>query len=401
MATLNFRRFTHIEALKQVHPKWLKALLAPHAQYFTDRGVSVDGPGLDYESLINLLVEPDAEMPPTLINALYFIHEMSRPEDMDDLLEDNERRSPPDRIAFDFIDQPTPMDVAVQVWLQDPNRLEERHAEQQLTCRRSFECFQALKPAPFKRPGNDTIVALQNSLDDWFADHRRGRDCRVFVYPKDDGIWFLVRHGMPYRREGARKGKKSTAVYYQPEQYDVIVYDEKNGDLRINSELPKEKPLYCTNFGHHLFGDENHFPGTAKYTLEPLRTLGENTLACADVTGLEWVRLKEIWFFRGGKFKETEIRRADDVFAAFEENNRSLPSKAALTSASFQVKFADSKTPRMVTIRPKNIAKYTRDEDSVVLEKWMRLRGFIMPRKKEETADETVESNLDPASVQP
>jgi hypothetical protein len=48
------------------------------------------------------------------------------------------------------------------------------------------------------------------------------------------------------------------------------------------------------------------------------------------------------------------------------------------------VKFTGTKRPRSVTIRPPNMAKYDRDDDSDVVETWLALRGFIKPAAKEQ-----------------
>jgi len=75
----------------------------------------------------------------------------------------------------------------------------------------------------------------QLGSDGWrlsFEAHRRGRGRRVFVYPREDGVWFLVRRG-------------------------------------------------------------------------------EGVLACVDVPGREWVRLREVNFFLGGPSNEVEVHRAD------------------------------------------------------------------------------------------
>lgn len=41
-----------------------------------------------------------------------------------------------------------------------------------------------------------------------------------------------------------------------------------------------------------------------------------------------------------------------------------------------------SDTPRTVTIKPPNVAQYTRDADSVIVERWLRARGFIVKKGK-------------------
>jgi len=116
-------------------------------------------------------------------------------------------------------------------------------------------------------------------------------------------------------------------VFYRPEKHDVLVYEPSIGELRINAASKWEKDLYRRKFGLHLFGGEDFFSGTGEYTLEPLRTDGPAALVCTDVDGMEWIKLKEIHFFWGGSENEIEIRKASDVFAAFEARGRTLPAK--------------------------------------------------------------------------
>jgi hypothetical protein len=49
-----------------------------------------------------------------------------------------------------------------------------------------------------------------------------------------------------------------------------------------------------------------------------------------------------------------------------------------LNSATFKVAFEDSEKERSVTIRPPGIARYERNDDSELIERWLRRRGFIL-----------------------
>ena len=199
------------------------------------------------------------------------------------------------------------------------------------------------------------------------------------------GVEFrLVRHGDPFRREGSFDAGQTSSVFYRPEKHDVLVYEPAIGEIRMHAASKGEKETYRTAFGRHLFGDEDYFPGTAKYTLEPLRRIGPASVVCTDVDGMEWVRLKEIQFMWGGAEREIEIHKADDLFAALDGRGRSIPTAAPILRASFLVKFTDSKTARTVTIRPSNIAQYTRDSDADVVEDWLLKRGFIEQDEDEE-----------------
>jgi len=232
MATYNLRRFAHADGLKAIAREHLLALLKPHKSYFDDRGLTLPPPsasdGIDYDQLVNVLMNPDTDTPKGLLDALYFVHEMATPEAMDVLLQEAENNG----ISLDGNPDPTAADVAVQVYLQDKDLLERKHAEQYLLKPRSFEYFQTdTHPIPkFKQPTAKALVALEKDLDDWFEKKKRGRGSKVFVYPKKDSVWFLVRHGDPLRREGSLDGGQASSVFYRPEKYDVLVYEPTIGD---------------------------------------------------------------------------------------------------------------------------------------------------------------------------
>ncbi len=386
MPAYNLKRFAQSAGLKAIAPEHLLALLSPYTSYFNDRGLTFPSPSaagdLDYDQLVNVLMSPGTDTPPELVDALYFVHEMATPEAMDGLLQAAEDNG----IPLDGDPDPTAADVAVQVYLRDENLLKRKHAEQYLMRPRSFEYFQsASRSIPrFKQPSEKTLVALQKDLDDWFEKKKRGRGSRVFVYPKKDAVWFLVRHGDPLRREGSLNGETTSSVFYRPEKYDVLVYQPAIGEIRMHACGKGEKDLFKRLFGRHIFNDENFFPGTGKYSLNPLRTDGEASIVCTDIDGMGWVRLKEIHFFRGGSEKEIEIRKANNVFAAYSSQKRTMPQKARILRASFLVKFTDASTARTVTIRPSNIAQYTRDSDATVVEEWLTKRGFILTEQEDD-----------------
>ena len=140
--------------------------------------------GLDYERLVGVLMDPAPNTPEALLDALFFVNEMSTDECMDILLEEAETNG----LALDGKPDPTAADVAAQVFLQDKALLERKHAEQYLTRPRSFEYFQIeVRPVPaFKQPSRESLTALEHDLDNWFEKKKRGRGSRVFVYPKED-----------------------------------------------------------------------------------------------------------------------------------------------------------------------------------------------------------------------
>jgi hypothetical protein len=113
MSTYNLRRFAHADSLKAIGVKNLLGLLHPYKSYFEGRGLVLPSPSnpahLDYEQLIDVLMNPDTDTPPELLNTLYYVHEMSTSEAMDVLLQEAEDNG----ISLDGQADPTPADVAV------------------------------------------------------------------------------------------------------------------------------------------------------------------------------------------------------------------------------------------------------------------------------------------------
>ena len=379
MATFTRRHFSSAESLQAVQAKYLMDLLDKHAAYFATRGVdfgSFNGHGPDYEAIAAVLMTPDEQTPSELIDDLYYVDEMATADAMDGLLEAAAAAG----VKLDVGDEPTPADVAVQVRLRAPALLEQKHAEHfLLQRRRTFEYFQSPDgvDTKYRAPGAKKLRACEDALGIRLEAMKRGRTCKLFVFPRPDGVWFLVRRGDPFKREGSIEKAGMTSVYYRPEKYDVLKYDQGLGELSVNAEGNKKLvALYRELFGELLFGDPKRFPNTAKYTLAPLQDDGADALICSDVEGIDTITLKEVQILWGGPQGEIEIRRAKDLFEALKGRKKELP-KGRLVKASFLVKFTDAKTPRTVTIRPQNIASYTRDSDSSVVEAWLTARGFV------------------------
>ncbi len=406
MATLNLQRFTRVETLRAIHPELLIQLLSPYQNFLLARGVDfspTESAEPAYASLANVFMHPDENTPDSLAEALFYINEMSSPDGMEQLLEEVSKKN----LALDFLPDSTPEDIAIQVWLADRYIIERKHAEQYLTQPKSFEYYHSAVPRPPDPITQGTLDALAQDLDDWFVDKRRGRTSKVFAYPQEGETWFLIRHGDPYKREGGIEDGESTSVFYRPETFDVVIYNPIIGEIRLHAGTKGIKALYLKQFGRHFFGADDFFPvsGQAKFTLEPLRSNGVLSLVCSDIEGLEWVRLRELHIYWGGQFSEVEIRRASDLLAALASHNRPIHAQARMVCAKFQIKFTYDKSPRTLTLRPPNIASFTRDSDSVLVEMWLAQRGFVLNQPPVEVTadqlipDETTHANQSAALV--
>ena len=390
MTKFDLRKFTDPDWLRTITPERLAAFLDPWRPYLISRGFQLPPPGsgsVDCEALASVLMAPDATTPPAMVDALYFVHETCSPEDMDELHDKilQKRLSIPDK------PDASPADYAIEVWLFDKDIILEHHAEALARRQQSFDYYSGLHGARRKFPNvTDKVKAkIEAALDSWFAQHRRGRGSRLFVFRHSPTVWLLIRHGEPMRREAAHQDDGSAdAQFYRPQKHDVLVYDEANDEIGVSGTTKGEKALYLRVLGLILFGDEGYFLQKPKYTLEPLVQFGADSLKCDDILGLERVRLVEYRQYWGGQYKESEVRRAENIFGALAKRKTSQVMSGTPSAAAFKVKFSDSEKERRVVIRMPSSARYERNEDCEVIERWLHARGFIITRDDPEGTDD-------------
>lgn len=389
------RRFSKPEVIRSVHQRHLLALLSRFKDYFEARGLvfptEPEDSRFDLQQLVDILMTPENRTPQNLIEALYLIDEMSTDEALTALIDECQREG----ISIASGDDHSPADIAIQVWLINPSILEKKHAEQYLVRPKSFEYFpmRGQDLPKFKLPNDTQLQLLAHELDDWFEKHKRGRGAQVFAYPRDNCFWFLVRHGGPLRREASIENGESSSVVYRPECFDVVVYEQTIGELRMNIDAAGQKELYRKAFGRHLMGDEAFFCDSGKYTLEPLRADGEESLRCDDIEGMEYARLIEVEYYFPGSPPDTVAHKSQDYFAVLRNRGARMPDRPQITKAGFEVKFKHSKRPRRVTVRSRRV-NYRRDDDSVLIERWLSLRGFAKKKAKHAPSIEEVEEVL-------
>ena len=184
----------------------------------------------------------------------------------------------------------------------------------------------------------------------------------------------------------------SDTLIFRPGEYDVLVYNCERGELRIHGCNVKEVENLRRKFGLYLFGDEEFFPGGAKFTLAPLVEARRSCLACGDIPGIQHITLTEIQTFAGGKDWLRVTFQAPDIFTAVERGDFVLPAVDRLVRASFVVRFNDSAKQRTVKIAGSNKLSVVRDGDTVLVERWLSARGFVPAKVEQEEVGELVES---------
>lgn len=387
-SSFRLRHFSNPSTLRSINRPLLVTFLEPHREFLAGRGFELtNSDDFDYDKLVAILMSPDDDTPDAMLDALFFVDEMSMPACHDDLCEEA-HASNVDLPEGDGITTP---ELAVRLWLADPNILERLHAERFLVKPKSFEYYLSTGSSlpDLQFPSDATRTALEEELNDFFETRKRGRGTRVFPFPREDGFWFLVRHGEPYKREATLEEGESSSVYYRPEKFDVLVYDTERGELAIHAKNKGEKQAYCRGFGRHLFGLEGFFDFDGvggKFTLDPIVSDWRRCVMCQDIDGIDDVRLTELQFRHPGSQYHVEVHKADEVFRAMEDVGRDISPGATLLRASFKVKFQTAERPRTLVIRPPNVTIFDRESDSALLNQWMTARGFIRKQENDEDA---------------
>ncbi|QYY34640.1 hypothetical protein [Ruficoccus sp. ZRK36] len=378
---LRLRRFTRPEILSSIRPDLLRRFLVPYQSFFHEQAFDLscldENAGAEaLASLSGVLLNPAQEFPHALVDALFCIHEVAVPENADLL----EITAASERIALE--PESTLLEVALAIWMAVPEALKWMHRRQSTTRLRSFEYFSSEDGVSTDFSLNEErIRQLEHSLALYFEKRDRGYGCQIHHYPQEHEHWFLISHGERYKRKTTwEKGKLGT-IGFRPEKYDLVIYDSLTEELRINAKTDAQREHYRKQFGFYLFGRENHFPGRNKYTLAPLLRDGEAALFSGDIPEIESVRLVELSYYLDDDSPEVRTHKANDVFAALARHRQEIPKNIRPLKATFRLTFRGHDRPRTVTIKPSNVALYTRDGDERIIQDWLNRREFIIPDK--------------------
>jgi hypothetical protein len=380
MSLIRFKRFSKPLLLRQIGRDLLGRFFEQFTSDLKSSGLTLPSRELSSEeyfgSLAALLMNPE-NLPSRLNEALFAIDEMASPEGQARLEAALQESGLEDAIRLDSSRE----DIALQVWLADPALLARKHNEQRLLRLAAFRHFgcgvaESVRPA-FVPPDQAALESLTADLDAWFGRHYRGQKAtHVEVYPLELQYWFLVRHGDTFTRTPKVDGPTTEVLHFRPQRDDVIVYCPKHDELRINARTKGERDLYREQFGLCLRGDCAYFSEPRTYTLEPLRTHGRDALDPEGLEGIDKILLRELEISHDNSRNEVITRAAEDVFGCATDPDDLIPEIGRLSSALFEVYFADSPKPRPVQIRPPNLLKLGRHCDLQQVDQWLCTRRF-------------------------
>jgi hypothetical protein len=375
------RLFTKPDFLRKLNRFHLVEFLKPYANYLSQKGFALseytqDNIGVfDVNLLSEILINSSEAAPKELVEGLYAINDLSSNDGFDALIKAIHGSELESQIASDI----TNADLALQVWMRNRVLFERVRDELLVFKGRVYQYYKSRYSASISvQPSQEQIQAIERSLNEWYKKNRRGSSAKISVCEKGDFLWFLIRHGDPFKREPVIENGESGSLFFQPEKYDVLVYNHVIREIRIYTKTKGQRELYRNAIGYHLFGDQEYFDVKSKFTLEPLRTEKESALQCADIKGIDWIRLKEIHFQLGGNHRTIEVIKSEDVFESIKEWGNDFPETAVIIKAAFLIKFTDAVKPRSIVLNGNNRAQLSRDDDAEIIEQWLALRGFIV-----------------------
>jgi hypothetical protein len=389
----NARWYTEEGNLRTIGRDHLRRLLDHYSEKLREEDITIEEPEEDdayYRSLVEVFMRP-AGIPNELHDALYFIKGLDNARGEARLVEAVHRGRLPSNLNGDR----STADKALLAWLADEKLVRQLFLEVGLDASRSFLHLRAVSGASTRVRSFESVKnQLESDLAQIFSEHSRAEWARVTLHKRETQWVFVVERTDPFRRETKHEDNGTKPLYYWPTEQDLVVYDEEAKDLRMNVVSKWQKEKYAELFGHHLFGNKSLFRETPKYTLQPILDRGRGVLE-GGAYGIKGIRLSELACKVDVDENDYRIRRADDVFSAY-DNEGGIPNGEDLAWAKFAVKFEDGTGERTVTIQPPNRAKYMQDQNGTRITEWMKAHGFIVESAPQEHESLPVHCNNEP-----
>ena len=378
MAQLRTLTFTRPSLIRVATPAVLARLLEPHSEFLATEDFSI----IDYVEaedclpftikLIAIVTESGPQMPQELIEALFVVSELSTSAAREDVA------AACVRLGFDLPATTSAEDQAIHLWCASKKIARQLYVERLPTKTRAFETYlaQTYKRTRTIDTSPEAYAAIRDSMERFFVKHKHTSGLSLYAYPRgNDEIWFLIRRGGKFRNVAATtESGESNVVGLFPEDFDIVVVNTKHEELRVHASGARAKAKYRETFGFFLFGRDSHFEEVACYDLTPLRTHGPASLISSDCEEIRLVKLVELTLLLPSGKNEYS---APDVFEHMDRQNLRIEAHHRLVGATFQFRFRDDPKLRRVILKAGNVANYERDEDSPVIDEWLKLRGFL------------------------
>lgn len=379
---LDFRRIARPEILKKIEANRLRRFLNRVGGDYVGSVVDLQGDPLPYDHLSELLGSPRDGYPDGLVDALYYATDFGKVRGAYDALVDAAAQAGFPTIRDEAGERMTAEDLVVGLWVDPRGETLVRlvHAQYCSANPRSFDSFYPKDDAPDVAPdlGPEAVSAMVRDLDAFFDERRGARGVRIIQVSKGAAQWLIVRQPAPWERRvyvtdnGGDEMKQG-----HPEDYDVLIYHPERRELSVHASSKTEIAKYREVVGRHVFDDPDRFSEAGRVSLEPLRTLGRDSLIVEHLDGLHEITLVEMGFEWRNHVHDRMTRRSDDLFVTF--SKFPMP-RAHIRYAVFDVVYRKGQPGSAVRVYAGARTSYGRESGHECIKDWLVDRGFLRLR---------------------
>jgi hypothetical protein len=385
------RAFDNVRALGNRHPQVLRDLLERFPEHVQQWELDLTAEELDLVAIRDAFMA--AEIPEELDDILYLSTALGNSNGWAMI----ERQAEEDGLLLphhnaDLTDTDMAVLAAIHNWPANLRLLERANARARIHAKSVFKYFpmEVELRHQYRAPTPETLAEAVQTLQDHYVSkgfiHSSQRSSvRIMPYDFEHEIWFLIGYAAKKQRHrGCKDSGEMRAFDFNPEQFDAVVYNKVFGDIRMNTRnwRKKDHHAYRLSIGRMLLDDGSAFsPSKKMVTLTPLELPNAADLfATDDIAGLAEIEPIELKY---GPFDEprTYTLSADkgsSLRAANPLAPRLVPCETRVCRAVFEYRLKDSRRRGRLTLSPGNKIGYERDGDSLVLEEWLRARGFLL-----------------------
>jgi len=385
------RAFDNVRALGNRHPQVLRGLMGHFPDHTQQWGVDLTAEELDFVAIRDAFMAQ--EIPEALDDILYLSTALGNSTGWSMI----ERQAEEDGLQLphhnaDLTDTDMAVLAAIHNWPANLALLERANARARIHAKSVFKYYpmEVELRHKYRAPTPETLAEAEELLRDHYVAKgyihaSQGHSVRIIPYDFENEIWFLIGYAAKKQRfRGCQNDGEMQSFDFNPEQYDAVVYNKVYGDIRMNTKnwRKKDHAKYRLAIGRMLLDNGGAFsPSKKMVTLSPLEQAhAADLFATDDIAGLAQIEPVELKY---GPFAEprTFTMTADKGSSLRIENDlapRLVPADSRMIRAVFEYRLADSPRRCRLSLSAGNKIGYERDGDSMVLEQWLRARGFLL-----------------------
>jgi len=376
MPSFQLPYFNDIAVLRSIETNRFHTFLVRFDQYLSSQGFNIPDVATftdaHLQRMIGIFNAHDGSTPADLIEALFHISEVANDQGMEALLVVASKNG---------IELPegalTPADLALLIWLYDPDLLRRANCERIVLRFQSFFCFmnRTLEAPTFELPTDHVLGRIKEQTNHFNRNRQRVGGAAVWMYELGNEIAFLIRYGGSLMRDEVMENDTCRPDIRRPVGYDLVIYNIATGELRIRADLVSERRFYCQLFSEQLFGDPEFFEYGETFNLDVIYHLGEDVQSPGMIFGIKKVTLIEIQEVLLGEKTLHITLKSEAIFDAIREHNKRLTPNGRLLSAKFRI-VLDDVGEVIVTVCSGNKIRLSRHVGTEAIDKLLSHHGI-------------------------